>query len=42
MLKKKQTKKTVNKKNKTVEIGGYYWDGAKTYVLKRAKNILGI
>ena len=39
MPKKKTKKKTKKEKQ---EISGYYWDGIKSYVLKKTKNILGI
>ena len=40
---KKSTKtKTVKKKKEKTEIVGYYWDGIKSYVLRKRRNILGI
>ena len=40
---KKLTKtKTVKKKKEKTEIVGYYWDGIKSYVLRKSRNILGI
>ena len=41
MPKKKTKKKTETQKEKT-ETVGYYWDGVKSYVLRKTRNILGI
>lgn len=42
MPKKKTKKETQKKQKKVKEVSGYYWDGIKSYVLKKSKNILGI
>jgi hypothetical protein len=36
---KKPKKKTKKEKKETT---GYYWDGIKSYVLKKTRNVLGI
>ena len=41
MPNKKAKKKPNTKKDKT-KIIGYYWDGVKSYVLRKSRNILGI
>ena len=39
---KKKAKKKPNTKKEKIEIVGYYWDGVKSYVLRKTRNILGI
>ena len=41
-LTRTNTVNTVKKKKEKTEIVGYYWDGVKSYVLRKTRNILGI
>lgn len=42
MPKKESKKNTVKKKNKDAGVVGYYWDGAKSWVLTKKRSILSI